>query len=233
MGIGQKAEQYAVKNLINEALGAKVIGVGGLLHSEDLNGYVNTGYIQDYMLNYQDGKWYKNYPEANNFHSGWSNPASTEKQAELNDLKRIGDFANDIEKRSSHDRSWLEDFKNNKEWREELHELFDNFKQKYFNSSQIEQEPSLKLTENSQTFQPQTLAANASTMDIINHAYAAAISDNPDQNFKLAMQDVSSTQFAADVKVEAKELTQAYEAQQAALQVEVESPVMRGPVMRL
>ena len=70
-------------------------------------------------------------------------------------------------------------------------------------------------------------------MDIINHAYAAAISDNPDQNFKLAMQDVSSTQFAADVKVEAKELTQAYEAQQAALQVEVESPVIRGPVMRL
>jgi hypothetical protein len=57
------------------------------------------------MLNYQDGRWYKNHPESNNFHSGWSNPASAEKQAELNDLKKIGDFANDIEKRSPHERS--------------------------------------------------------------------------------------------------------------------------------
>lgn len=90
-----------------------------------------------------------------------------------------------------------------------------------------------KLIESPQTFQPQTLAANAGVMDIINHAYAAATSDNPDQNFKLAMQDVSSTQYAADVKVEAKELTQTYEAQQAALQAAIEPPVISGPVMRL
>jgi hypothetical protein len=192
MGFGEK---YTVKSVLNEVLGDKFIGISGMAHSEDLNGYVNTGYIQDYMLNYQDGRWYKNHPEPNNFHSGWSNPASAEKQAELNDLKKIGDFANDIEKRSPHERSGWQDFKDNKEWREELKKLFDNFQKKYFNSSQIEQEPSLKLTENSQTFQPQTLAANASAMDIINHAYAAAISDNPDQNFKLAMQDVSSKRW--------------------------------------
>lgn len=82
--IAAKLRNMQVVDALNTFAGAKVFGAGAMLHMDDLGGYQDPGYIDNYTYNPHDGKWYA-FPESPI--SSWAGLADVEKQAALN-LKR-------------------------------------------------------------------------------------------------------------------------------------------------
>lgn len=55
-------KKLIIKQIINGAVGAKVIGGGALLHSGEVGGYQDTYEIDGYRYNPVDGIWYGSPP---------------------------------------------------------------------------------------------------------------------------------------------------------------------------
>lgn len=76
------------------------LGIGGIFHSGEVGGYVDTSRIQGYTFNPADGKWYSTPPQPDYGWYEWSDPAPPALQRDLTELKKGGDIANEIERRS-------------------------------------------------------------------------------------------------------------------------------------
>ena len=89
-----------VQQLINSALGAKVVGGGALLHSDPLGGFQDPYEVDGYRYNPADGIWYRSPPAPDYGQFAWMDPASPEKQREYNRLKDAYESNNTIERLS-------------------------------------------------------------------------------------------------------------------------------------
>jgi hypothetical protein len=107
---------------------------------------------------------------------------------------------------------------------------------KYQPAADKEKESSLSQSAPAQAFQAGTLDYYADSFAQIDHLYNALMSDNPDHNYELAVEDLKNSKFGVDFSIEIKELVLANEkyeqqlAQQQAQQITMDSgPRMSGP----
>ena len=87
-------------NGINFLIDQKAVGIGALLFSEEVGGYIDPDYIDGYTYNPQDGGWYKTPPAPAYGDNAWGGRASSEEEVVLNRLREAYIRGNEIEKRS-------------------------------------------------------------------------------------------------------------------------------------
>jgi VCBS repeat-containing protein len=104
-------KKFVAASGINALIGQKVVGIGALFASGELGGYVDPNNIDGYTYNPQDGKWYGAPPAPDLGWYQWSEPASSEQQKILDQLRDIYINGNEIEKRTPNNDSLFDNLK--------------------------------------------------------------------------------------------------------------------------
>ncbi|HJV83347.1 MAG TPA: calcium-binding protein [Burkholderiaceae bacterium] len=109
--------------------GKKVqLGLGALLHADELNGYVDSNNIDGYTFNPEDGRWYGSTPAPDYGVYDWGEPASDSLQRDLSELKKGIDWANEVERRSPTKPLTIDDFvKAIRDIPDAIHDIFSTY----------------------------------------------------------------------------------------------------------
>ena len=75
-------------NGINFLIDQKAVGIGALLFSEEVGGYIDPDYIDGYTYNPQDGGWYKTPPAPAYGDNAWGEGLLLKKRLFLTDCVR-------------------------------------------------------------------------------------------------------------------------------------------------
>jgi hypothetical protein len=97
--IKQLMEEGA-EEAVNQLLNNNVVGIGALIHTEELGGYRDSSHIGDWHYNTSDRQWYDSPPAPDYGKYDWTGLATMAQQFNLNALKKDIDRLNEVEKLS-------------------------------------------------------------------------------------------------------------------------------------